>query len=134
MESRDRHVTNELEAIIEEPVVLIRIHRLYHDFMGPLELYEATRGVWKMGQIRFAALFAFAVFKGVVKEVYRIDSWQPAGTDVYETRSDEEVMIEDRVEFIGRVAPQSVRRRYVGKSVRPYLIRGNSNPITYVNC
>ena len=125
---------NSPDTTINVPVVLIRINRLYHDFMGPLELYEATRGVWRMGPRRNGALFAFAVFKEVVKEVYRIDSWQPAGTDVYETRSDDEVMIEDRVEFSGRVAPQSVRRRYVGKSVKRYFRRGNSNPITYINC
>lgn len=125
---------NSSQITIDVPAVLIRINRLYHDFMAPLELYEATRGVWRMGPRRYGALFAFAVFKGVVKEVYRIDSWQPAGTDVYETRSDAEVMIEDRVEFSGRVAPRSIRHRYVGKSVRRYFRRGNSNPITYINC
>lgn len=100
---------NSPESIVDVPVVLIRMNRLHHDFMGALQLYEATRGVWKMGPRRYGALFAFAVFKGVVKEVYRI-------------------------EFSARVAPQSVRQRYLGKSVKRYFQRGNSNPITYINC
>ena len=35
-------------------------------------LYEATRGVWKVGERREYAHLALAVFEGVVREVYAI--------------------------------------------------------------
>ncbi|HYC90467.1 MAG TPA: hypothetical protein VEO54_14720 [Thermoanaerobaculia bacterium] len=34
---------------VDVPALLIRINRLYRHNMTPLELYEATRGVWKFG-------------------------------------------------------------------------------------
>lgn len=102
--------------------------------MGPLEPYEATRGVWRVGNRRHGAADALSVYKGRVLEAYEIDWWQLAGTDVYVTRPDHEVQIEGRYEFTGTRAPQSIRKTYLGRSVKRCLRRGSSNPVTYVNC
>jgi hypothetical protein len=59
---------------VEVPALLIRINRLYRHNMTALELYEATRGVWILGARCTKAQFAFAVFEGVVREVYEIES------------------------------------------------------------
>jgi uncharacterized protein len=64
---------------IHEKAILIRINRLYRYGMSEVELYEATRGVWKIGKRREKADYAFAVFRGIVKEVYKITQWFPAG-------------------------------------------------------
>ncbi len=77
--------------------------------------------------------YAFAVFEGVVREVYAIDGWHPAGTLEYETR-DEDLAVEGRWEFEGGLAPGTVRARYVGRSVAAYLPKGSQNPVGYVNC
>jgi hypothetical protein len=45
--------------------------------MSAEELFEATHGVWKLSERRVRALYAFAVYKGVVREVYRIDRGIP---------------------------------------------------------
>jgi hypothetical protein len=100
--------------------------------MAGEELYDCTRGIWKIGVRREAAAFAFAVIGGVVLEVYAIDHWQAAGTSSYLTRKD--VAVSGRWEFIGRVAPEEVRARYVGRSVKSYLPRGFQSPIRFVNC
>ena len=68
------------------PALLIRINRLYRHNMSAQELYEATRGVWKLGARCTKARYAFAVFEGVVREVYEIESWHPAATTPYVTR------------------------------------------------
>ena len=65
---------------IEDPVLLIRINRLYRHGMSDKELYEATRGVWKLGPRRERASYALAVFEDVVRQVYAISKWYPAGT------------------------------------------------------
>lgn len=118
---------------IGEPVMLIRINRLYRHGMSDLELYEATRGVWKVGDRREKAKFALAVFEGIVREVYKINSWYPAGTNHYESRSERDVNIPGRWEFLGEVAPIDIREKYVGRSVKEHLPPNAQNPITYVN-
>jgi hypothetical protein len=117
---------------VVDPVVLIRIPQLYENGMAGEELYDCTRGIWKIGVRREGAKFAFAVMGGVVLEVYEIAHWQPAGTSSYLTRKD--VAVPGRWEFIGRVAPEAVRTRYLGRSVKAYLPLGFQNPVRYVNC
>ena len=43
-------------------------------------LYDATRGIWRVGERRGRAELAMAVYQGMVKEVYVIGEWYPAGT------------------------------------------------------
>lgn len=118
---------------VDDPVLLIRINRLYRHGMPVHDLYEATRGVWKVGNRRQKAKYALAVFEGVVREVYEIEAWHPAGATHYTTRLAEDVMIPGRWEFTGRTASEPVRSRYVGHSVAAYLKVGSQNPVAYVN-
>lgn len=117
---------------IRHNVILITINRLYRGDMTPLELYEATRGIWKVGRRRERADYAFAVNRGIVREAYRIDAWYPAVTLDYETRDLIESRGSGRWEFEGSVA-EDIREEYVGKSARSYLGKSSQNPIRYVN-
>jgi hypothetical protein len=65
---------------VAHPSLLIRINRLYHYSIGNTELYEVTRGTWKLGSKRALARYAFSVFHGVVRAVFEIESWHPART------------------------------------------------------
>jgi hypothetical protein len=123
-----------IEAGIDEKVILVRINKLYHESMTPEEMYEATRGVWKVSDRRYKADYAFTVFQGEIKEVYKINSWLPAGTSSYATRPRSDVDVEGRWEFDGELAEEDVRKKYIGKSVKEYLPRGLANPIVYINC
>ena len=71
---------------IVDPVLLIRVNKLYRHNMTPLELQEATRGIWRVGPRRSGAKYALALFEGVVREVYEIQDWHPACTLPYSTR------------------------------------------------
>ena len=119
-------------AEIVDPVMLIRIPKAFKLGMSDLALYEATRGVWKVGPRREHVRYALAVYQGVVQEVYQIHHWQPAGTMRYETRSFDKARIRDRFEFVGAVAPGPIRQRYVQRSVAHYFTRGAQNPIAYI--
>ena len=119
-------------ALISEAVILIRINQLYSEGMGRQALYDATRGIWRVGERRYKADFAFAVYQGMVKEVYRIENWVPAGTTLDRPDLDE-FDLSTRWEFVGKIAEESIRQKYLGKSVRSYLGR-SQNPILYVNC
>ena len=121
------------KVTVSEPALLIRINRLYRPGMTAEALYEATRGVWPIGQRRLGAKYALAVFEGVVRQAYEIHSWHQAGTTPYRTRTPEEVKSDRRWEFLGAVA-QSIASKYCGGSVASYLPRGAQFPVTYVNC
>lgn len=101
---------------ITEPTVIININRLYKRFMTPPQLYDATRSKWKMGVKRNQAKYAVASYRGLVREVYRVDSWSANA---------------DRWEFTGQVAESSVRDKYINQSLDNYVKRGSQNPIKY---
>lgn len=114
-----------------EPALLIRINRLYRRSMTAEELYEATRGVWRLGKRREKAQFALPVIKGIVLQVYRIDTWHEAGTTTYHTRRAEDLKKKGRWEFVGAVAPR-LAQKYQACSVSAQL--AGRNPVAYVNC
>ncbi|MBW3671771.1 MAG: hypothetical protein KY432_08890 [Acidobacteria bacterium] len=118
---------------IVHPSILIRINRLYEPRMEAHVLYEATRGVWKIGKRREKARYAMAIYDGVVRAVYEIESWHPAGTTDYATR-ERGTNWEGRWEFEAHPAPPEIQERYLGKSVVSYLSKGSQNPIRYVGC
>jgi len=114
---------------VEEPAILFTINSLYRSGMTELELYETTRGIWKLGKNRGKAKYAFCVTHGIVREVYTIEKWHPAGTLKYQTRPDSESLSKTgRWEFEGRIAFE-IRDKYLGKSVG----KGSQNPIRYRN-
>lgn len=119
---------------VEVPALLIRINRLYRHNMTPHELYEATRGVWRVGPRCAKAQYAFAVFEGLVREVYAIESWHPAATTPYATRDASQLKTEGRREFLGRIADAAIRDAYVGRTVAEHFPQGQQNPVIYVNC
>jgi len=122
-----------VEVPVTHPAILITINQLYRSDMSPQELYEATRGIWKLYRERARrAELALAVVHGVVKEVYRPREWHPAGTLTYATRDVAEFEGSGRYEFEGDVVEAAVREHYVGRAVRETLGRGRQNPIRYV--
>jgi hypothetical protein len=124
-------------STIIDPVMLIIVNSLYRNGMTARDLYEVTRGVWRNHSLdRLAGVkYVCAVFEGIVREVYEPELWRPAQADGYETRpplTHED--LEGRFEFIGQLAPEEVRRRYINTSVRAYLTNRAQNPCRYVNC
>lgn len=125
---------DEQPTTVEEPSLLIRINRLYREGMSLHELYEATRGIWPLSRRRERARLALAVYRGIVRGVFEIDSWHRAGSTPYDTRAEEDVADERRWEFVGRPASDELQSKYVGRSVASYFTKGNQFPVTYVNC
>jgi len=101
--------------------------------MSPQALYEATRGVWRIGDRRGSVHVAIAVAEGIVREIFTVDAWYAAGTTPYRTRLPSAVQIPGRWEFVGKLASDNLRSKYVGQSVAHYFKNGAANPITYVN-
>ena len=113
---------------VRHKTLLITVNRLYRSNMSSEELYETTRGIWKLGSRREKAEYGMAVYQGIVREVYRIEKWHPAGTLPYQTRDARGFNESGRWEFEGCVASE-IREQYVGNFVGV----GGQNPIRYMN-
>lgn len=116
---------------ITENVIAIKINQAYRENMTELELYEATRGCWKIDVKRAEKVdYVFSVYKGIIKEVYKIKEWLPAGTIPRSTLPDAKVPT-DRYEFVGEVAEEAIRNKYIEKSIANLYRKGEANPIKY---
>ncbi len=125
---------------INDPAILIRINQAFRYSMTEIELYDYTRGFWKLNPKRAKnAKYAMAVYEGIIQEVYEIRHWYEAGT-TFNVRNgneyidfDEKDGLDGRFEFIGNLASPAIREKYRFKSVENYFKKGNSNPIMYQN-
>ena len=113
----------------EHSGIAILINKHYRPTFGDLEIFEWTRGIWSKASKTIAgeSKYAYATYKGVVKDIYEIHSWVPAGTQEYFTRTlDKKRLATNRWEFVGRRAPEELRELYIGKIIEKKRYFGSS--------
>lgn len=94
-----------------ENIMLFRVTELYHNDMTPYEIYEITRGYWKINLERAKqAKYALAIYDGMVLDVYEIMEWFPAFSTMTYQRKDNQEKLKDRFEFVGNIAPENIRK------------------------
>jgi len=120
--SNSRYSPTSIE--ITEPAVLLRINQKYRDGLSEEGLYKITRGEWVIGERRNQVKYAFAVYQGIVLQVYEIKRWLPFAGNTPSNRM--------RWCFDGVVAKDL--QHYKGSSVKHYFVRGEANPVKYINC
>lgn len=130
------HIVN-----IDDPIVAINISQQYSPMITPEDLYNCTRGMWRLNCSRAArAKYFFAVYHGIIKEVFEIKACIPATKETitfWENRLRSQgrlitaKQLEGRSELVGNLAPEVVRTKYVGRQL-PRL--RTQNPIRYINC
>ena len=110
------------KAVFEEPMILIRVNKLYEPGMKPKELYDATRMQWRVGPRAFKLKYACAVYLGIIREVYEIKEWSPM----------EVINGFQRHGFTGKVAAPAIRDKYRHTSVKHVFKKGSQSAIMYV--
>ena len=120
---------------ITEPAILLNLHQLYRPNMSAAQLYDTTRGVWKVNKQRAKlADLAFAVADGKVVEIYDVHQWHPANTTQYFWPAGlPDSKHAGDFEFTGKIATAATHSKYAGMSVKHLFGRGQ-NPIRYLNC
>ncbi len=108
-------------AVFDEPMLLIRINRLYKHGITAKALYDATRQQWRVGPRAFEMKYACAVYLGIIREVYEIKSWTPM----------EIINGHRRHGFTGHVAPKEVSDKYRHTSVKHLFKQGHQSSIVY---
>ena len=137
-------------AEISVPAMVIKVERAWSRGMPEEELYEQTRRYWKANPKtrKPQPEFVFAVSKGIIRQVYRVDKWETysdmddviienqkrAGGDWdgYSSKGYSRKLGVARVGFVG--SPDHGKQYYIGMSVRNYPKTQQQNPISYVNC
>jgi hypothetical protein len=118
---------NRVIAHIDEPVVAISINRSYDNPSNNRDIYKCARGTWRVNRHRVdRAQYALAVYHGEVIEVYEIHGWFDAGTTPNSFGP-----APGRSEFVGSVALDEVRDKYIGKHMSE---RSWGQPVRYYNC
>jgi len=122
------------KAAITEKSVLVRIQQFYFRGMSDVELYDATRSCWKFSEWHREELeLAFAVFEGVIREVYEITGWHKGGQTFCTYRYGRRNNCKGRWEFVGVIAKNSIRDNYLNRSVSHLFKSGARWPTLYVN-
>jgi uncharacterized protein len=115
--------------------ILINVAQKYRPNLTALELYDATRGIWSMNPQIHAVEYALCVHDGIVREVYKVAGWFPAGS-TFTSRPDLQGSLtgkaKERWEFVGNLAEEEVREKYLLRNVHDYM-HGQTNPICYVS-
>ncbi len=136
---RSRYAADKIESF-DIPALLFRISRSFRYTMtgdeaserDRLELYEATRGTWKLGAPKDNVRYAMAIYDNVIQEIYEIDGWQPGGTDTYQTRPELNRLDSEHCEFTGRRCEDPViREKYIGKDVKAWFPKGFTGSCRY---
>lgn len=128
-------------ADISDPLLSFNISRFFQSARNEAELYEITRGFWKIFQSRAnRAKYALAVYRGEIKEIYEIERWEPARVESsefwirYKREQGEEVDLainNGRFQFVGQKASDEIRAKYLGKLMPD---SGSKFPVNYFNC
>ncbi|MFG0247693.1 MAG: hypothetical protein ACF8OB_02310 [Phycisphaeraceae bacterium JB051] len=117
---------------VKHDLMLININKAFRYGMSHIELYDATRCAWAVGVRRETVEYALCVYQGVVREVYKVSAWVPAGHSMRSFDAEGRPPIPDeRWEFVGVVAEESICKLYRNKSVKDYYAQGAQNPIRY---
>lgn len=108
-------------------LICININKTYNrpntDYYGKRDnIYEATRKYWNLkGERARNADYVLAVYKGIVRAVFKPIEWHISDLKAFKT---------DRWEFTGTEVENSP---YLNTSVKEYIKPGNQNPIFYIN-
>lgn len=117
------------EFEVKESLILICIRRCYRG--GEKNIYDCTRGTWKMRKDAAKKHhLVLAHSDGIVLGAYRPKTWQVATKENFPWLSSDEL---DRIGFIGAEA-SDVWSHYVGKRIpERYRRPGAAYPIRYVD-
>lgn len=123
-DSSPRNGKNITEDDFTEPTMVIKINRLYHEGMNGQEIYDTTRGWWRVSRGNCEKVkLALAVVRGIVIEVFRVNGWKAADGTAANGQS--------RLQFEGERAEESIRQKFCGRSVAGLFAKGAANPIRY---
>jgi hypothetical protein len=108
---------------IDVPAFIVTVNRKFERGVQDERLYEISRGNWVMGPRREQAKYCISAYRGLVRAVYRVESWEPVPP---------KPGARPRWRFHGTVADEL--RHLIGGDITAILGPSSQNPVRYVNC
>jgi uncharacterized protein len=112
---------------ITDPVVLLKIPKLWTPAMSAAALFEVTRGWWTVGPRALGARYALSVNRGVTRAAYHIEYWRERAP------TDRDYSVNDkgkRLGFWGKEAPEL--SHLVNRSIS-HLPQSSGGSFIYLN-
>ena len=114
--------------------ILITVNKKFSYDMNRFELYERTRSCWKLKENKLNEIeYVFALHGNIIVEIYKVAAWMPQNSTMLSYRYTSErppEVTKKRFEFVGNIAEEKIRKKYLLKTIRDY--RSYGNPITYL--
>ena len=87
---------------MKKEILVLKISQSWRSGMTPKELYDATRRSWRLSASRIEKVdLVLCVAEKEVREAYTVEQWILSSD-------------EGRKEFIGHIADQTIREKWVG--------------------
>lgn len=114
----------DLESITD-PVMIININKKYKDIKSKdSSIYEVTKEAWVISESkRNEVKYALAEFQGIIISAFEISHWYSVDTDNNSNNN--------RWGFEGKDAPESIKEKYINKSIMFAKKRGAANPVRF---
>lgn len=114
------------KASFEKPVILININKHYERGMTPEQVYEVTRKHWRINHKKANKIdVVCGVCRGIIRGVFLSSGWERS-VDAPKEKD------RKRFHFVGKIASDSLCKRYFETNVDGYWSRGAQYPIKYV--
>lgn len=130
------------EEDIKHNILVIKINRLFHWNMTQKELYDATRGNWKVSisRVRREIDYVFAVYNQLVVAVYKPDEWHYVRDMIdvprpHEFKNGIDENSAARIYFISKnyESLDESQQFYLHKSIAELKVNQSAqNPVTYL--
>lgn len=116
----------ELLNSIDEDCIIININGTYKKGAGTDGIYLATKETWKMAEWR-SALYKYVIseYRGLVREVFKVENWYT------KERPDKYGKLYNGYGFDGVIASETIRNKYINKSIKGIKPRGYGYPVIY---
>lgn len=122
---------------LPENSLIVRINQSYREGMSLLELYDITRGCWRLSSPNEKKIeYVISVCKGIIKQVFIPVAWFPAESTLRENYTIDNIQSPEspeskniRWEFVGRIAQD--KQNIVDKLID--FDCGSQNPCIYTN-
>ena len=110
-------------ADFTEDVVMVNVHQTYVEGMRPFDLYQVSRGYWKLTLENVEYMqHVLVVFERKVIEVYDVARWYEAGTTMRNPIFVLDDKKDGRVEFVGKPnEDEKFRCKYIGKNAPKFV-------------
>jgi hypothetical protein len=111
---------------IDDNCLIININATYKKGSGTEAIYIATKETWKMADGRPAKYkYVLSEYRGLIREVFNVDEWYS------KERPDKNGKMYMGYGFNGKIARETIRHRYINKSIKGIKPRGYGRPTIY---